>query len=677
MPQFSMLRVRALWRRLSAFDIAAVVVAIAYVLSRLGSSFGIAVPFSEFLGFLFILAIAYGLFRLTPWVRTKLLWSLRNRLIVAYLFIAVVPVVLLLTMATLGLYLIYMQFGAHILRDDVQERIAVLQGASRAIRSAVVQEALRGNTDDPYALLTRPNVVAVIAGESSELPGLHVEAERTNHLLEKWGESNRRRFAGMVEIGDGLWLRCDTLVELPKASIPLSFSVPVNSEMLDDLNSELGPINLTVLRPDDGSQSRGLHMSIDGREFVPVRELTSRRRTVGPRSGWLDYIITGGFTWEAILLDPEPQRDDHGQVPVLAAFSARPSRLNQRLFASLGDFGPLLTLMLAVTSVIFLVLEAGALITGVILTRRITSAVADLYDATGYIRRGDFTHRVRVQRRDQLGALGESFNEMTSSITELIEEQRKGQRLENEISIAREVQEQLFPQSIPQVEGVELAAICRAARVVSGDYYDFIRLSPCKIGIAVADISGKGISAALLMASLQAALRSQAVLDTNASTAQLVSRLNHHLFHNTSDDRYATFFYAVFDSNARTLEYTNAGHCAPVFVSNGKATKLDTGGTVVGLFDEAEYESGTINAPPDSLLVVFSDGLIEPENVYGEEFGTQRLTNEILRHRETAPQRMAESLIDSAEQWAGTPEQADDMTVVVARLCVGASPRPS
>jgi sigma-B regulation protein RsbU (phosphoserine phosphatase) len=445
--------------------------------------------------------------------------------------------------------------------------------------------------------------------------------------------------------------------------------------MLDDLNSELGPINLTILRPDDGSQSKGLHMSIDGREYMPVRELTSRRRMVGSRSGWLDSIVTGGFTWEAILLDP--QRGDHGQVPVLAAFSARPSRLNQRLFASLGDFGPLLTLILVVTAIIFLVLEAGALITGVVLTRRITSAVDDLYESTRYIRRGDFTHRVRVQRRDQLGALGESFNEMTSSITELIEEQRKGQRLENEISIAREVQEQLFPQSIPQVEGVELAAICRAARVVSGDYYDFIRLSPCRIGIAVADISGKGISAALLMASLQAALRSQAVLDANGSTAQLVGRLNHHLFHNTSDDRYATFFYGVFDSSTRTLEYTNAGHCAPVFVADGKVTKLDTGGTVVGLFAEAEYESGTINAPPDSLLVVFSDGLIEPENVYGEEFGTQRLSDEILRHRDAPPQRLAESLIDSAEQWAGTPEQADDMTVVVARLCVGASPRTS
>jgi phosphoserine phosphatase RsbU/P len=675
MSEFSMLRARAIWRRLSPYDVAAAVVAAAYVFTQLAGSFGVAIPFSGFFGFLFILSVVYALFRLTPWVRNKLLWSLRNRLIVAYIFIAVVPVVLLLTMASIGAYLIYMQFGAHLLRDDVQERIADLQAASRAIKSAVIEEASRGKSSDPFTLLTRPDVLAVIAGESGELPGLRVEAERTNILLEKWGEKNRRRFSGMVEINNELWLRCTTLVELPKASFPISFSVPVTSEMLDDLSPELGPINLTILRPDDGSQSRGLKMSIDNRDFVPAGELISRRRSVGPRASWFDSVVTGGFTWQAILLDPE--RGDRGTIPVLAAFSARPSRLNERLFASLGDFGPLLTLILVVTGVIFLVLEAGALITGVVLTKRITSAVADLYESTRFIRRGDFSHRVRVQRRDQLGVLGESFNEMTSSISELIEEQRKRQRLENEISIAREVQEQLFPQSIPQVEGVELAAICRAARVVSGDYYDFIRLSPCKIGIAVADISGKGISAALLMASLQAALRSQAVLDANTSTAQLVSRLNHHLFHNTSDDRYATFFYAVFDSSTRTLEYTNAGHCAPVFVADGRVIKLDAGGTVVGLFDEAEYESVTIKAPPDSLLVVFSDGLIEPENVYGEEFGTQRLTDEIMRHRDAPPQRMAESLIDSAEQWAGTPEQADDMTVVVARLCVDGGPRTS
>ena len=675
MARFSLTRLRALWRLLSPLDVAAIVVAALYVLSRLIESAGVFFPLYRLIGYLFVLSIVYAIFRVTPWVRNKALWSLRNRLIVAYIFIAVVPVVLLITMGSIASYLIYMQFGAHILRDDIQTNISMLQAATRAVRASVDEEATRDNTGDPGILLGRPDVIAVIADESKDLPGLRVDAERSSDLVDKWGGEGSSKFSGMVQSDDQLWFRCTTFVHSRQAAFPLSLSVPVTSSTLDSFGSELGPINLTILRPADSSPSRGLRVSIDGREYVPAAEVTSRSRVVPPRERWFDAEVTGGLTWEAVLVDP--RYGEAKSIPVLAAFSVRASRLNGRLFATLGALGPLLTLTLVITTIVFVILEAAALATGVVLTRRITIAVADLYEATAFVRRGDFSHRVRVQKRDQLGILGESFNDMTASIGELIEEQRKRQRLENEISIAREVQGQLFPQSIPEMPGVELAAICRAARTVSGDYYDFIRLSPTRIGIAVADISGKGISAALLMASLQAALRSQALLDPNCGTAELVTRLNRHLFHNTSDDRYATFFYAIVDTSTRTLEYTNAGHCAPIFIADGKVSLLDVGGTVVGLFDEVSYESAKIEVPPDSLLITFSDGLTEPENVYGEEFGTQRLGAEALRHRDASPQRIAESLIDAAEQWAGTPEQADDMTVVVARLFATAAPRTS
>jgi len=275
---------------------------------------------------------------------------------------------------------------------------------------------------------------------------------------------------------------------------------------------------------------------------------------------------------------------------------------------------------------------------------------------------------VRVLKRDQLGALAESFNDMTSSISELIEEQRERQRLENEVAIAREVQQQLFPHSVPSVPGLDLYAVCRPARVVSGDYYDFIPLGGGRVGIALADISGKGIFAALLMASLQASLRSTAALDGKSGTAELVSVLNQHLFKNTSDDRYATLFYAVYDSSAKTLTYTNAGHLAPFFVTDGHIQSLDQGGTVVGLFEDARYTQGTVRVAPGSLLVGFSDGLTEPESVYGEEFGVERLKAEVLRQQDSSASRIAENLMSAVDQWAGTPEQADDMTIVVARM---------
>ncbi len=232
------------------------------------------------------------------------------------------------------------------------------------------------------------------------------------------------------------------------------------------------------------------------------------------------------------------------------------------------------------------------------------------------------------------------------------------------------MQNQLFPSTLPSVPGVEIEAICKAARSVSGDYYDFIQLSPTHVAIAIADISGKGISAALLMASLQAALRSQALTEgsESISTADLVARLNKHLVYNTGDDRFATFFIAVYDSSTRTLRYTNAGHLPSFLIWNGSSCLLDKGGMVLGVLDDYVYEQGVLQVAPDSLLVGYSDGLVEPENVYGEEFGITRLKEAAIRVHHAAPLMVAESLMAAAEEWAGTPEQADDMTVIVTRL---------
>jgi sigma-B regulation protein RsbU (phosphoserine phosphatase) len=332
------------------------------------------------------------------------------------------------------------------------------------------------------------------------------------------------------------------------------------------------------------------------------------------------------------------------------------------LFTSLGTFGATLSVVLGIIGIAFLLLEFGALWTGVVLTRRITGAVSDLYDATRMVRRGDWSHRVHVAQKDQLGALGESFNDMTRSISELIVEQKQRQKLENEIAIAQQVQAQLFPQRLLEVPGVEMFGICRPARTVSGDYYDFIRLGPTRLALVLADISGKGLFASLLMASLQASLRSQAMLEQRCDTAKLMARLNQQLFQNTTDDRYATMFYAEYDTATRMLCYTNAGHLAPML------TRLDKGGTAIGLFEECVWEEGRAEVTPGSVLVIFTDGLTEPENVYGEEFGDKRLMDVALRNREATCAELGNRLIDAAEQWSGTAEQADDMTVVVARM---------
>ena len=513
------------------------------------------------------------------------------------------------------------------------------------------------------AAIVQPSVTALLDAAQTDLPGIHLEVDVEDRLLQKIAAD---QFSGITESQGRLWLRASIRKREHGQTVLVAVSTPLSPELLDRLSSELGPIQFTAMRLAAPNENERIGLNLGGDRFVPTGRITSRHRTLGPRSSWLDVPVNGGATLEAYAL-----KSSNGEIqitPVLAAFTVRPSQLNRRLISSLGALGEPLVWVLILIGITFLVIEIVALITGIILTRTITHAVSDLYDATQHIRKGDFAHRVRVQRRDQLGVLGESFNAMTSSIGELIEGQRQLQRLESEVSIAREVQSQLFPQNLPSLVGVQLAAICRAARVVSGDYYDVIRLSSTRIGVAVADISGKGISAALLMASLQAALRSQALSNGNVGTGELVKRLNRHLYLNTSDDRYATFFYAVYDTSTRILSYTNAGHCPPFYVCDGQIVKLEEGGTVVGLFDHCEYHEGTIQVTPGSLLVAFSDGIIEPENVYGEEFGTRRLMDEVLRRSASSPARLAEDLVAAAEQWGGSPEQADDMTVVVARL---------
>jgi phosphoserine phosphatase RsbU/P len=663
---FTFRRLSVFLRRTTAADRVAAALILLGAIERALHFSGIEVRYSGVILFLAFLAVVYLLVRIVPLVRAQLLWRLRNRLIIAYVFVALVPLILLLGMAGIAAYGLYLELGAHMLHDDLQERIGTIQAETEAIAGAVEMEALQGTSPKDEAVLLRPGVSRVISLARNEWPELRVFPNRGEYLVKAHGGKD---FGGIVELEDRIWIAAAVCKSERTEPFCILAGTPLNSAFLDGLSSDIGPIEIIPLRTDalaaNPAATTKKGATFNGRVFDTNKRIVSRRRTLSRAANIFDIQVSSASTIDLNHTGPDQTADPSA---LLASFTVRPSALNSHLFTSVGDVGPLLLIALAVAAVVFLLLEIAALATGVVLTRTITTSIGDLYDATLFVRRGDFTKRVRVHQRDQLGALGESFNEMTSSISELIDEQGKRQRLENEIEIARQVQSQLFPQTLPKVAGLELAAICRPARSVSGDYYDFICTGGNRVGIALADISGKGIFASLLMASLQAALRSQADLNTSGGTAELVTRLNRHLFRNTSDDRYATFFYGVYDGDAKTFTYTNAGHLAPFFIHSAKVEELSEGGTVVGLFEEFPYTQRTIQVDPGSLLVIFSDGLTEPENVYGEEFGNSRLRDEVLRNRNVPPQRMAENLIAAAELWAGSPEQADDMTVVVARM---------
>ena len=617
----------------------------------------------RFLRFLALLALFYLAYRFWSRWRAEFLWSLRNRLIVAYVFIAVVPILLLVILAGRARQIIYAQLGSYILHEEIHRRVDLL--ADSAAHIAAAEETLPASIDQKT--LEQSLAAQLEVAEGKALPGLVVSFHVPEDYFRKFAGPKAHSFAGLVQTENQLRLASMREVESPRGKEILELSVPVTAEFLESVATDLGPFNMLLLhRVNDGSTAGDV--TIGTERYRVIGRVTTHKRSIPPATSWTDPVVD-----DLSILEVSHISADGVVVrahPVFASYEARISQLNRRIFGLVGEFSFSKVVTLILISLGFLLLELAALIIGIVLTRAITRTISELYRATQFVQEGNFSYRVSVERKDQLGALGDSFNSMTSSITNLINEQKQLQRLENEISIAREVQDQLFPRNLPHVAGVEIEAICRAARSVSGDYYDFIQLSPTHVAIAIADISGKGISAALLMASLQAALRSQLLVpgSETLSTAELVARLNTHLVRNTGDDRFATFLVAVFDTATRTLRYTNAGHLPGFCLSDGKAIHLDKGGIVLGVMEDYHYDEGIVHVPPDSVVIGYSDGLVEPENAYGEEFGVSRLEAAAQRVRHARPRHIAESLMTAAEEWSGSPEQADDMTVIVARL---------
>jgi phosphoserine phosphatase RsbU/P len=660
---------KEVWSRLSWLDIACSAIV---ALGLLAELLGINGKVASFLEFLAVIAGVYLVVRFVGWWRSRLLWSLRNRLIVAYLFIAVVPILSFLILVVLFARILYSQLGAYLLYEDIHHRIEMITDIAQHIAIA--------HTTLP-ASMTENESERILAAQSQavhdrELPGLKIEfsSESSDLSLLKNASQGKNSFAGLLQeedsVSEPLWLISLRMIEDSKEPRVVVLRVPVTpaSAFLSTIAPDLGVIQLNLMENYEGTGPSGVLYKSGEKRYRVARGITAGNRTLQAPMFWLDSPVNIVSRLDSVYVAKDGKVDL--ARPLLAVANARPSRLSARIFTSLGELRSFYVTFFVLVVIIFLLIEAVAWTTGIVLTRRITRAVADLYKATQFVKTGDLSHRIPVERLDQLGVLAESFNQMTGSIDTLIEEQNKRQRLENEISIAREVQNQLFPSTLPSVPGVEIQAICKAARSVSGDYYDFIQLSPTHVAIAIADISGKGISAALLMASLQAALRSQALTagSESLSTAELVARLNKHLVRNTGDDRFATFFLAVYDSATRTLRYTNAGHLPSFLICNGSSHLLDQGGMVLGVLEDYSYEQGVLQVAPDSLLIGYSDGLVEPENVYGEEFGIARLREAAIRLASAKPLLVAESLMAAAEEWAGTPEQADDMTIIVTRL---------
>ena len=259
--------------------------------------------------------------------------------------------------------------------------------------------------------------------------------------------------------------------------------------------------------------------------------------------------------------------------------------------------------------------------------------------------------------------------------SKLVERMVAEEQLRLELELATEVQQRLFPSNPPATDSIELAGFCQPARGVGGDYYDFLLFNNEQTGIAIADVSGKGISAALLMSIVQASLRSQALADDagykmRRSPAELVSTLNQLLCLSTGAANYATFFYSQFDVRTRQLTYVNAGHNPPFLIQarNGYCTRLTQGGSVIGLFKHFRYEQETIQLYSGDLLVAYTDGVTEALNSAGEEFGETRLQEALMSAANLPVTELRTEILRLVQDWCSGVPQHDDLTFVALKV---------
>jgi phosphoserine phosphatase RsbU/P len=669
-----------------------------------------------FLSFGVIILFAILAYR---WLKKRLLWRLRNRLIVTYVFIGVIPAALLAAMALITIYLFAGQFANFVVISELNSRLRSLEAANAAIANELATRLERGDkaTADSLVGLRRHEPSwshQEICGWQDEKPLLVCGgSEGTPFLLPSFLTP---RFKAVVRDQGKIYLRAATILNVGSRKLTVISSDELDRIFLDQIAAELGEITLYISTLDSpGTQPQ---TSAPGKKSAPLFASQDQKTkeefavhagkdAINVQNGeeHLRSTFTAGnlpapssrFDREIDFGAPLPVVDwrtgEQKRAGAVLWVQTRPSILYARLFAALGDFARGVEVILLVMAVgLGVILLPAALFIGTRLTRTVTGAVAHLYEATKHINRGDFSHRIPVHSNDQLATLANSFNSMTASIEKLIEEQKQKQRLENELAIAQEVQEQLFPQRISQLPTLEVHGFCRPARTVSGDYYDFLTLGPERLILAVGDISGKGISAALLMATIHSAVRAYSLESipllqeavpvgalvgsakgaptlqgAEVSAATMLSLLNHHLYDSTPAEKYATLFLGIYDGQQRKLTYSNAGHLPPIILGeDGSFRRLECGGTVIGLFNQVHYEEDCVPLRRGEIFLAYSDGVTEPENDFGE-FGEHRLIELVRENRELPLARISEIVTAAVDDWIGPNEQPDDVTLVLAR----------
>jgi sigma-B regulation protein RsbU (phosphoserine phosphatase) len=631
-----------------------------------------------------LVGLTYFLVRLISLARQHLLWRVRRKLILSYILVGLVPALLIITFGLVSGLMLFGSVSQYIVTTRV--RTAVEQSQFLA-RTCAIELARLSSEADVTAFLDRKQAALAMVplGRScpaAEAPGVasalrparptsagpwpHLEPPRQ---IPAWVTCGG--FAGLVAYdvprasGAGpqtqLAIRAAVFADGAAPRFAVVLDLPVDestaARMRDETGIELRDISATVPRPPSArAGARLVELAAGGS--------TQQQRRLQP-------------SWVAMLdfTDWETGRTGQATLSIGMSIGEIYNRLSP---ARLGEmsFGQLLIIVLIVVGLLFLFIQFVALIFGLALARSITGSIHELFVGTVQVQKGDFSHRIEVKARDQLGELANSFNTMTSRLTSLLAEMAEKKRLEEELRIARDIQMSLLPQGPLRMPGLQMTAHCSPAREVGGDYYDFFAIDEQRVGILIADVSGKGTSAALYMAELKGLMLSLTQIHT--SPRELMVAANGIIADNLDARSFITMTYAVLDMRARTMTYARAGHTPLIHLTghglSRRARILIPDGMVLGLkFDRGEkfaacLEEVTLPLTSGDLFVLFTDGISEAMNADEDLFGENRLSTLIEDHAELPFDELRERILREVRDFTGELGPHDDMTLILLKI---------
>ncbi len=591
----------------------------------------------------------WGGWRLGRVTLRRLLWRIRTKLLVSYLFIAVVPIVLLALLFGLAGLLLTGLIGSHMVTTEVERVAASLEAANRTAL-AVLAASAEGQAEVALAAPLRAasevhaGVRHVLMRRGARLSGSAELPEKLPAWIQAPG------FAGLVRAGDAAVIRS---VRTTRDGF-LLLEIPLDSKSFADFEKRTGIRLLSV----GGSVKTGR----DGVE-IKVDEADATRLESSVELKGMAFVATPErVIWES------GERESTSM-----AFGYQPLELIRHLSSGGLNMADLLVKALAIVAVIFLVVYAIALLLGLLLARSITRGIHALSVGTDKLRQGDFAHEIKIHSNDQLGELAEHFNVMARGIEDLLRQRADKERLEEELRIARQIQMSLLPpQGAVSLPGLRIAALCLPAAEVGGDYYDLLPLSPNRLGVLIADVSGKGTSAALYMAELKGLVLSLSRIYD--SPALLLIEANKILASNMDRHSFVTMTYAIVDVGARSMRYARAGH-NPILhleAKTGRTRVLTPPGLGLGLDRGARFEEilEEAEAPLHSgdIFFFFTDGLSEAMNGRAELFGEQRLREILEQSEQLSMEELKERILAEIRSFVGEEAQHDDMTLVILKV---------